>query len=67
MGVDDPFLARQAFDNFACKGAYPDPAALLQFRLGYVKRKFPNTYAEESSLEVQPVLRYGASLFTRKQ
>jgi hypothetical protein len=53
VGVDGPFLARQAFDNFARNGTYPDPAALLQFPLGYVRRKFPNAYAEESSLEVE--------------
>ena len=53
VGVAGPFLASQAFANFAHNGAYPDPATLLQFPLGYVKRKFPNPYAEETSLEVE--------------
>ena len=53
VGVAGPFLASQAFSNFAHNGAYPDPSSLLQFPLGYVKRKFPNAYAEESSLEVE--------------
>jgi hypothetical protein len=53
VGVDGPFLASQAFSNFAHNGIYPDPTTLLQFPLGYVKRKFPNAYAEESSLEVE--------------
>jgi hypothetical protein len=53
VGVAGPFLASQAFANLAHNGAYPDPATLLQFPLGYVKRKFPNPYAEETSLEVE--------------
>jgi hypothetical protein len=53
VGVAGPVLARQAFANLAHNGAYPDPATLLQFPLGYVKRKFPNPYAEETSLEVE--------------
>src|ERR1700680_4426915 len=53
VGVSGPFLASQAFDNFAHNGAYPEPSTLLQFPLGYVKRKFPNAYAEQTSLEVE--------------
>jgi outer membrane receptor protein involved in Fe transport len=53
VGVSGPFLASQAFSNLAHNGAYPDPGTLLQFPLGYIKRKFPNAYAEESSLEVE--------------
>ena len=53
VGVDNPFLATQAFSNFAHNGTYPAPSTLLQFPLGYVRRKFPNAYAEESSLEVE--------------
>jgi hypothetical protein len=53
VGVSGPFLASQAFANLAHNGAYPDPATLRQFPLGYVKRKFPNPYAEEKSLEVE--------------
>ena len=53
VGVDGPFLASQAFSNLAHNGVYPAPNTLLQFPLGYVRRKFPNAYAEESSLEVE--------------
>jgi len=53
VGVEGPFLASQAFSNFTHNGVYPDPSTLLQFPLGYVKRKFPNAYAEEASLEVE--------------
>jgi hypothetical protein len=53
VGVDNPVLASQAFSNFAHNGIYPAPSTLLQFPLGYVRRKFPNAYAEQSSLEVE--------------
>ncbi len=53
VGVTGPVLASQAFSNFTHNGIYPDPSTLLQFPLGYVKRKFPNPYAEETSLEVE--------------
>jgi hypothetical protein len=53
VGVASPSLATQAFSNFAHNGVYPDPRTLLQFPLGYVKREFPNAYAEETSLEVE--------------
>jgi len=53
VGVAGPVLASQAFSNFAHNGIYPDPSNLLQFPLGYVKRRFPNAYAEETSLEVE--------------
>lgn len=53
VGIAGPFLASQAFSNFTHNGIYPDPGTLLQFPLGYVKRKFPNAYAEEASLEVE--------------
>ena len=53
VGVAGPFLASQAFHNFAHNGSYPDPSNLLQFPLGYVKRRFPNPYAEQTSLEVE--------------
>jgi hypothetical protein len=53
VGVAGPLLASQAFSNFAHNGVYPGPSALLQFPLGYVKRKFPNAYAEETSLEIE--------------
>jgi len=53
MGVSGPFLASQAFASLARNGAYPDPTTLRQFPLGYVKRRFPNPYAEQTSLEVE--------------
>jgi len=53
VGVAGPSLASQAFGNFAHNGIYPNPDSLVQFPLGYVERKFPNAYAEESSLEVE--------------
>jgi hypothetical protein len=53
VGIAGPFLASQAFSNFSHSGVYPDPSTLLQFPLGYVKRKFPNAYAEEASLEIE--------------
>ncbi len=53
VGLPGPILASQAFHNFTGSGVYPDPATLRQFPLGYVKRKFPNAYAEQASLEVE--------------
>ena len=53
VGVAGPVLASQAFSSFTHTGSYPDPATLLQFPLGYEKRKFPSAYAEEASLEVE--------------
>ena len=52
-GVAGPVLASQAFHNFAQAGEYPDPGNLLQFPLGYVRRKFPNPYSEQTSLEIE--------------
>ena len=51
VGVVGPVLSKQVFHNFAETGSYPDPGNLLQFPLGYVRRKFPNAYAEQASLE----------------
>jgi hypothetical protein len=53
VGVNGPVLASQSFHNFTATGTYPSPNTLLQFPLGYVKRKFPNPYAEEASAEVE--------------
>jgi Carboxypeptidase regulatory-like domain/TonB dependent receptor len=53
VGISGPFLATQAFHSFTETGAYPDPSSLLQFPLGYAKRKFPNPYAEQTSLEIE--------------
>jgi hypothetical protein len=53
VGVSGPFLATQALNNFAHSGAYPNPALLQQFPLGYSQRKFPNAYAEQANLEIE--------------
>lgn len=53
VGISGPFLASSAFSNFTHSGTYPDPTTLLQFPLGFAKRKFPNAYAEQASLEVE--------------
>lgn len=56
-------LALQAsttFSNFSHNGVYPsptpspiNPAGLLQFPLGYAKKKFDNPFAEQASLEIE--------------
>jgi hypothetical protein len=53
VGASGPFLATAALKSFATSGAYPAPAQLQQFPLGYVQRKFPNPYSEQASLEVE--------------
>jgi hypothetical protein len=53
VGVNGPVQARPAFSAFTHTGVYPSPAALLQFPLGYVQRKFPNAYAEQANLEIE--------------
>ena len=53
VGVNGPVAAKQAFSDFAHTGAYPSPNSLLQFPLGYVERKFPNPYAEQTTLEIE--------------
>jgi hypothetical protein len=62
VGVSGPFLASQSFRNFATGGVYPSPANLQQFPLGYVQRKFANSYAEQASLEVESQLGMGWTL-----
>jgi hypothetical protein len=59
VGVASPFPASQALHNFIHSGAYPAPGTLLQFPLGYVKRKFPNPYSEQASLEVENEIGHG--------
>lgn len=59
VGVEGPVLSSQAFSSFTHNGTYPDPTTLLQFPLGYVKRKFPSAYAEEASLEVENEIEKG--------
>jgi len=43
-----PFLASQAFRSFATTGAYPSPAVLQQFPLGYIQRNSPTLISETS-------------------
>ena len=44
---------RNAFTDFVQLGKYPAPDHLLQFPLGYAKRKFPQPLSEQASLEVE--------------
>jgi len=62
VGVSGPFLASQSFREFATGGVYPSPANLQQFPLGYVQRKFANSYAEQASLEVESQIGMGWTL-----
>jgi hypothetical protein len=62
VGVSGPFLAAQSFSDFVTSGAYPSPANLQQFPLGYIQRKFPNSYAEQASLEVESQIGMGWTL-----
>jgi hypothetical protein len=59
IGVSGPFGATAALKSFASTGAYPVPASLQQFPLGYIQRKFPNPYAEHASLEFESQLGMG--------
>jgi len=59
VGVSGPFGATAALKSFAKTGAYPAPASLQQFPLGFVQRKFPNPYAEHASLEFESQLGMG--------
>lgn len=67
VGVSGPFLASQTFHTYATTGAYPAPATLQQFPLGYIQRDFPNAYAEQASLEVESQLGAGWILTTGYQ
>jgi len=59
VGVSGPFGATAALKSFASSGAYPTPASLQQFPLGYIQRKFPNPYAEHASLEFESQIGMG--------
>jgi carboxypeptidase family protein len=59
VGVSGPFGATAALKSFATTGAYPSPASLQQFPLGYVQRKFPDPYAEHTSLEFESQIGMG--------
>jgi len=59
VGVSGPVLATAALKSFASAGAYPAPATLQQFPLGYVQRKFPNPYTEQASFEFESELGMG--------
>lgn len=53
VGTIGPGTSAAAFSNFTHKGIYPNPAVLKQFPLGFVKRKFPNAYSEQATLELE--------------
>ena len=59
VGVSNPVLASQSFRSYSLTGAYPAPAMLQQFPLGYIQRKFPNPYTETASLEIENQLGAG--------
>jgi hypothetical protein len=67
VGVSGPVLASQTFKSFATTGAYPAPAQLQQFPLGFIQRHFPNPYAEQGSLEIESQLGAGWILTTGYQ
>ncbi len=64
VGLVGPALAGAAFRNYVSSGAYPNPANLLQFPLGFMQRNFPNPYAEHASLELESTLGRGWVLTT---
>ncbi len=51
VGAVGPVAAGGAFRSFSHSGVYPAPAALKQFPLGFMKRKFPKLYSEQANLE----------------
>ncbi|HET7205050.1 MAG TPA: TonB-dependent receptor [Terriglobales bacterium] len=51
--IPTPPAVTAAFKNFVATGAYPAPNNLLQFPLGYAKRKFDQPLSEQASLEVE--------------
>ncbi len=53
VGTIGPGTSAAAFSNFTHNGIYPNPAVLKQFPLGFVKRKFPNAYSEQATLEFE--------------
>ena len=59
VGVSGPFLASQAFRSYTTGGDYPAPTELQQFPLGYIQRKFPNSYAEQASVDLESQLGAG--------
>lgn len=59
VGTAGPALAGKAYSNFTHNGIYPDPSILKQFPLGFVQRKFPNSYSELASLEIENELGRG--------
>jgi len=44
VGMISPRTSNSAFSNFTHIGIYPGRSKLKQFPLGFVKRKFPNSY-----------------------
>ena len=53
VGTAGPVLAGAAFSNFTHTGTYPAPSILKQFPLGFTRRKFPFSYSELGSLEIE--------------
>jgi hypothetical protein len=53
VGTAGPVLAGAAYSNFTHNGIYPSPSILKQFPLGFVQRKFPNSYSEQANLEIE--------------
>ncbi len=53
VGTVGPGTSAAAFSNFTRNGIYPSPAVLKQFPLGFVRRKFPNAYSEQATLEFE--------------
>ena len=52
VGAAGPVAAGRAYSNFTHTGAYPSPAALLQFPLGFMKRQFPKSYSAQTNVEI---------------
>ena len=59
VGTAGPALAGKAYSNFTHNGTYPDPSILKQFPLGFIQRKFPNSYSEVAGLEIENELGNG--------
>ncbi len=53
VGTIGPGTSAAAFSNFTHHGIYPSPEVLKQFPLGFVKRSFPQAYAEQATLEFE--------------
>ncbi len=56
VGAAGPVAAGSAFHTFAKTGAYPAPASLVQFPLGFVARSYPVQLAEQANLDIEDQL-----------